>query len=88
MWQKGFESPHLYYYDPDNLVRLVDAHGFDLLDQFSLESVSLAGLWGRIRAGGQLGATAAGVVYLAAVIALPVLRLLPADIMVQVYRRR
>jgi SAM-dependent methyltransferase len=88
MWQQGFESPHLYYYAPANLRRLVTRHGFDMIDEFAIGTLSRRGLWGRIRVSRGVGPAAAAAVYAATLLAMPLLRLLPADGLVQVHRRR
>lgn len=87
MWQKGLSSPHLSYFAPDQLVRLVAARGFRLCDAADLETLRLSGL--RQRIGYAQGGTALsrGIVLLGALIAYPVLRLLPADIKLMIFRR-
>src|SRR5262249_34058548 len=49
LWQKGFASPHLSYFTAPLLRRLVTRHGFQPVHASSLPSVSLAGLWSRLR---------------------------------------
>lgn len=87
LWQKGFESPHLWYFDADNLLALTAAEGFRPVWQGSLPSVSGAGLWGRIRAGGGQSVPAAAVIWLGVALLLPLLRRLPSDIMSIAFRR-
>lgn len=87
LWQKGLPSPHLHYFHAGNLARLARRHGFDALDEFHLPSVRVRGLWQRIasvRGGTRLSAP---VVWLAVVLAYPLLAVLPADIDVVVFRR-
>ena len=87
MWQRGFESPHLFYYKRDNLTRMVTRYGFERILEFTLPSMLSHGLWGRIRTGRRMNAAQALAVYCCALCAIPMLRFLPADIIVQVYRR-
>lgn len=87
LWQKGFESPHLYYYAPANLTRLVEAHGFRPVYRGTLPALTAAGLWGRLRAGGGLARLPAAMLYLALRATLPLLELAPSDIMVLAFRR-
>lgn len=86
MWQKGFPSPHISYFNPANLRRLVEARAeLTQVAQFPLASLSRTGLWPRIRSShpGLVGAVLyAGVYALSFVIAA-----LPADIHVAVFRR-
>jgi SAM-dependent methyltransferase len=48
LWQKGFVSPHLHYFDRDNLARLFAGAGFDLADSTPLQLFSLGGLDARL----------------------------------------
>jgi SAM-dependent methyltransferase len=87
MWQRGFVSPHLYYYEPATLDALFTRHGFQCVRGFELPSVSRSGLWARIVEGRRLPLMFAIVIYLACRLLLPVLHLLPADIQVRIYAR-
>lgn len=87
LWQRGFASPHLYYFSPANLTRLVEDRGFRLVYHGTLPAITAAGLWGRLRAGGRLARVPAAVLYLALRAALPLLELAPSDIMVLAFRR-
>ena len=85
MWQKNFSSPHLFYVTPDQLDRLTLRAGLVALHGSTLPSVEAAGLWTRLRydKGGSLAMAAA--VWLLVMAALPILRLLPADIILGIY---
>ena len=87
MWQKGFESPHLYYYAAAELSAMIGAQGFVCERGFALPSVTHDQLWTRIRAGCQRSSFADTAIYLATVAAMPLLKLLPSDIIVRIYRR-
>ena len=44
LWQEGFPSPHIWYFNPKNLVLLVRRHTkLALVDEFSLPSLTRAG---------------------------------------------
>ncbi|MEM7541799.1 MAG: class I SAM-dependent methyltransferase [Pseudomonadota bacterium] len=89
LWQKGYESPHLFYFNTDNLQRLVSQHGFQLMRSGTLPSVSLRGLWGRIREGRQVNAVVAAMVFIGVLFSYPLLRFaLPADIVFHIYQLR
>ncbi len=47
-WQHGLPSPHVHYFPPDALVRLVEAHGLIVRRVIPLSSVERSGLWARI----------------------------------------
>jgi SAM-dependent methyltransferase len=49
LWQKGFASPHLHYFNPDNLGLLFEKKGFLRDYQTSLDYYSADGLWKRVR---------------------------------------
>ena len=49
MWQRNFPSPHLSYFDPDNLSELVQNHHFHEIYRSNLNSVTTKGLWERLR---------------------------------------
>lgn len=50
LWQKGMTSPHISYFSPDTLRRLVERHSaLRQVDAFPLTSFQRDGLWDRIR---------------------------------------
>jgi SAM-dependent methyltransferase len=86
MWQKNFPSPHLSYFTPEHLARLVRQHGFGEVASARLKSVSTSGLWSRLRYDRTAGPLRAAAVWAATVALMPLLGILPADINVQVFR--
>jgi len=48
IWQKGFVSPHLHYFEKDNLARLFENHGFELVGDTKLALFSLGGIYARL----------------------------------------
>lgn len=48
LWQKGLPSPHLWYFTPEGLTRLVERHGFTLVHDGRLDSITRSGLWQRL----------------------------------------
>ena len=87
MWQKGFESPHLFYYGSTDLSAMTEAHGFVSTRGFTLPTVVFENLWLRIRAGNRRPVAGDAAIYLATLAAMPLLGFLPSDIMVRIYRR-
>jgi SAM-dependent methyltransferase len=51
LWQKGFASPHLHYFNPNNLRLLFESNGFSLRYSSPLLYYTLDGLWERISCG-------------------------------------
>ena len=88
LWQKGLPSPHVHYFRPSNLTRLADSAGFTLELDAELPAVRADGLMARLRCAGKPGAAALYANYAAVMLALPVLRAFPSDIVVCAYRRR
>ncbi len=85
MWQKRFPSPHLSYFDPAALARLVARHGFRELERGALPSIDREGLWKRLRFDRESSVVASVVMWLGIGLAAPVIRWLPPDITVQVF---
>jgi len=89
LWQRGYESPHLWYFSPGSLEACVRAAGFEPLRRASLPSVALAGLWGRLAIRGDLGWPARAGLFAALAAAHPVIRYgAPSDIMLVLSRKR
>jgi SAM-dependent methyltransferase len=87
LWQKGFPSPHLSYFTGPLLRRLAEQNGFVPLHQSRLQSVSLSGLWQRIRYDRQGSVLKALVAFLGVCGLYPWLRLLPSDIWLAVFEK-
>jgi len=86
LWQVGFPSPHISYFNPKSLSLLVEGHT-DLrqADAFALATVTRAGLWERVASShrGPIG----GVLFAGTWLLSWALPLLPADIHVGVFRK-
>ena len=87
MWQRGFVSPHLYYYEPATLDALFARFGYRCARGFELPSVSRPGLWARISEGRRMSTTLAALIYVGCWLVIPLLQRLPADITVRIYAR-
>jgi 2-polyprenyl-3-methyl-5-hydroxy-6-metoxy-1,4-benzoquinol methylase len=48
LWQKGFASPHLHYFNERNLKQFFENNGFVMQYSSSLYYYTVKGLWGRI----------------------------------------
>ena len=86
LWQKDLPSPHLTYFNKETLRRFVsDNTPLNPVDSFSLDTVSSDGLLERIRVShpGFAGRLA----YAGIMLALPVFRFLPPDIIVGVFEK-
>ena len=87
LWQKGLPSPHVHYFRPDNLTRLVEAKGFELLYCAQLPSLRAKGLLDRMRCTGSSSSFALYAQYIAVLCARPLLRAFPSDIIVCIVRK-
>jgi SAM-dependent methyltransferase len=88
MWQKDLPSPHVHYFNEQNLDLLVTRHRFNPLQTRHLSSLSSGGLLERLRFVGQVHPVALYTQYLILLCAIPFLKLMPSDIVVCTYRKR
>jgi SAM-dependent methyltransferase len=87
LWQRGFPSPHLTYFHPDALDRLLGPHGFREIHRATLPSFSRKGLWQRLRYDQRSSFLVSAVQWLALGVLSPMQALLPSDISFQVFVR-
>jgi SAM-dependent methyltransferase len=88
-WQVGLPSPHVHYFAPDNLTKLVESEGFELRHDAELPVVVPEGLWQRLTMVGKVNRAVAALQYLAIRgVIMPLAKIFPSDIIVCVYRRR
>jgi 2-polyprenyl-3-methyl-5-hydroxy-6-metoxy-1,4-benzoquinol methylase len=88
LWQVGLPSPHLHYFDPDNLARLAAAQGLDVIRRARLDSLRYRGLYARIAYARPGKAASSVFIWLALLPLVAILRALPGDIMVLTLRSR
>lgn len=88
LWQKDLPSPHVHYFAPGNLERLVTRHGFTQVHAQELPSLRAKGLLERMRCTGKLSGLSLWMQYLAVLCLIPVLRMFPSDIIVGVFRKQ
>lgn len=87
MWQLGFPSPHVHYFDTASLERIGKRSGFTLASRMTLPSVAVRGLYSRIRYARDVPVAKAAALAGAVTLARPLLAVLPADIEVWMLRR-
>lgn len=87
LWQKDLPSPHVHYFDPANLQRLLAQHGFTCEHSGQLPALRAKGLLERIRCAGNISGPALYLQYLGVLAMVPLLRLFPSDIIVSVFRK-
>lgn len=87
LWQKDLPSPHLHYFNSSNLIDLLKGNGFDVCSKGSLSTLGLAGLYTRVSYTGSLNPVARIFVYVNVALLLPILKILPSDIIYVIARR-
>lgn len=86
MWQLGMPSPHVHYFNKKNLTALLRSQGFSLVNSSRLDSITSEGLLERIRYSKNFSPILAYPIYWAILLALPLFRILPADIMLMIFK--
>jgi hypothetical protein len=88
LWQKDFHSPHLSYFNARNLAGLAGRQGFRLLEERSVQPVTVRGLWLRIHMDGTRPSLATALTYAMIAATTPILnRVKPTDALLQIYER-
>lgn len=87
LWQKDLPSPHVHYFNSKNLTKLLSGFRFSTSKSGTLPAVTLGGLYTRISYAGGSSLLSRVLVYCAVVSVLPILRLLPSDIVYLIARK-
>lgn len=87
MWQVGFPSPHLHYFDTATMHAFALKAGFAIVDDFPLPTATHAGLYSRVRYDKSVSIVKAGLLTAILAAMIPMLTLLPADIRVWILRK-
>lgn len=87
MWQLGFPSPHVHYFDTDSIGQLARRNRLEPASRMSLPSVAVRGLYSRIRYARDVPVAKAAALATAVAIARPLLAVLPPDIEVWMLRK-
>lgn len=88
MWQKNLPSPHLHYFNPKNLRELIIRSGFETKEDGKLPTLAIEGLYERITYTGKIGPIARVLIYFLVLISLPILKILPSDIIYNISQRK
>ena len=88
LWQKNLPSPHLHYFNLVNLICLLKNNKFDVKIKGNLSTLSLSGLYTRISYTGNLGVILCALVYIVVALVLPILKIMPSDIIYVIARRK
>jgi len=88
LWQAGFPSPHLFFYGLSHLQVMAQAAGFELISESALPSLSTTGLWARLRMDRSQPLWLHALVWPLLVLMAPLVRLLPNDIGLFIFRKK
>ena len=87
MWQFGFPSPHLHYFDSATIAALAGKAGFEVVGDFALPTATYSGLYSRVRYDRSVSLMKGLLLTAMLGLIIPLLRVLPADIRVWVLRK-
>ncbi len=88
LWQEAFPSPHVYYFNRENLDAALRVHGFARADALDTTVFHPKGLWSRLQFDRQSRVLVNAVLYIALLAVYPVYRLLGRpDTELLIYRR-
>lgn len=86
MWQVGMPSPHLYYFDRNSIDKIARQAGFKMIEEHSLSSIVVKGLFDRINyAGGNKLINM--LIGCAVLCSIPILKLTKSDISVWFFKK-
>jgi len=88
MWQRHFPSPHLSYFNQNQLKSLVEQFGFKQIDSCRLDSISIRGLFSRLNYDNNRSALYSGFVLFGLLIVWPCIKLFPSDISLQIFQKK
>jgi SAM-dependent methyltransferase len=88
LWQKDLPSPHLVYFTPTHLRDFVKAYGFSPLGEVPLETISLKGLWSRIRYVSQLSIVTSSFLYIVIAMIFPFINWAPRDTYCEIFQKK
>ncbi len=80
MWQKDLPSPHLHYFNIENLIQLTNKHGFKAIYSGSLPSIRSSGLYKRISYVDDKMKLLSFFIYITVMLSMPFIKLFSSDI--------
>jgi 2-polyprenyl-3-methyl-5-hydroxy-6-metoxy-1,4-benzoquinol methylase len=88
MWQVGMPSPHVHYFNQQNLGSLLNDQGFKIRESGRLDTLSFAGLYTRLAYAQKKSNPLVTIpLYFTICLGIPVLKILPADITYTIAQR-
>lgn len=87
MWQNNLPSPHLHYFNTKNLSFALNKNNFTVLETGFLNTIHMEGLYSRICYAGNIPIIFRIIIYLLVAVGIPVLKIMPKDIVYIVARK-
>lgn len=87
LWQKDFPSPHVHYFNLSNLTSFLEGNKFNVKTKGALSTMRLSGLYTRVSYGRHFGRVVSAFIYIGIALLLPILSLLPSDIVYVVAKK-
>lgn len=87
LWQKDYPFPHLVYFNPSNLEKYINRYGFKLVRSQNLKTITVSGLWQRLRMDRNSSIFVSAIIYCLILISYPFLLLFPSDTLLQIYQK-
>lgn len=87
LWQFNFHSPHINYFNPENLPAYLNKYGFKMLNNFRLETLDFSSIRERIMADSKVSRLKAITISSALLLLKPIIRNTSADIRVFFFRQ-
>jgi len=88
LWQKDYPSPHLFYFNSENLEKCVSRYNFRLLYSQPLKTISLSGLWKRLRMDNNSSILYTLTMYILLVLFYPFSQMVASDALLQIYEKQ
>ena len=88
LWQAGFPSPHLHYFNSGNLIQICEKHGFEAVAKHTLPSIHSQGLKERIGHINNQNPFVVSFMTLLLKPLLPFINLFPSDIVVIYFQQK
>lgn len=88
LWQKDLPSPHLHYFNKKNLTKLLQENGFEVIKSDHLPTLCLKGLFTRISYTGNHSLPVRLLIYIATSLSLPILHVMPSDIIFLISKKK
>jgi hypothetical protein len=88
MWQEGLPSPHIHYFNENNIIKMMTSFDFFLESSFHLDSIKFKGLFHRIMHVKKIPLILKFIIYFQILIFLPFVNFFSKDIGVFMFSKK